>query len=205
MNLELYNLEQAWRTVFGESEKTRENLNKILEAVRKYRDDPQYIPDSSLEDGDFGRKAIRITIDECSVEMEGAISYKVYLIAQKYSSINNNIEDEKDRMYVIQMYGKSNLTGEVIRGSHTVLGDIDVLSNVIEEGYFDEILYKILGKLLLSTIKRLMKDRRETIRKLAVKVEKRAEELQIHSTSPHRVHAERYLKALTKKTKGEMR
>lgn len=86
MNLELYNLEAAWFTVFGESEKSRENLNKILDAVRKYRDDPQYIPDSALENGDFGWRAIRITIDELSVEMKDAISYKVYLIAQKYSS-----------------------------------------------------------------------------------------------------------------------
>lgn len=163
MNLELYNLEAAWFTVFGESEKTRENLNKIIDAVRKYRDDPQCVPDSSLENGDFGRRAIRITIDELSVEMKDAISYKVYLIAQKYSSVNDNIEDEKDRVYVIQIYGKSNLTGEVIRGKFTVFDDIDVLSNVIEEGYFDEILQKILGKLLLSTIRKLMKDRKECL------------------------------------------
>lgn len=204
MNLELYNLEAMWFTVFGESEKTRENLNKIIDAVRKYRDDPQCVPDSSLEDGDFGRRAIRITIDELSVEMEGAISYKVYLIAQKYSSTNDNIEDEKDRVYTIQIDGKSNLTGEIIRGKHTVIGDIDVLSNVIEEGYFDEILHKILGKLLLSTIRKLMKDRKECLREVKVEVKKRIES-QIHSNSPHRVYAEKYLKALTKKTKGEMR
>lgn len=204
MNLELYNLEAAWFTVFRESEKTRENLNKILKAVRKYRDDPQYIPDSSLENGDFGRRAIRITIDELSVEMEGAISYKVYLMAQKYSSINDNIEDEKDRIYVIQIDGKSNVTGEVIRGKHTVIGDINMISNAIEEGCFDEILQKILGKLLLSTIRKLMKDRKECLRELKVEVKKRIES-QIHSTSPHRVYAEKYLKALTKKAKGEMR
>lgn len=204
MNLELYNLEAAWFTVFGESEKTRENLNKIIDAVRKYRDDPQCVPDSSLEQGDFGRRAIRIMIDELSVEMEGAISYKVYLIAQKYSSANDNIEDEKDRVYVIQIDGKSNLTREVIQGKFTVFNDIDVLSNSIEEGCFDELLHRILGKLLLSTIRRLRKDRKECLRELEVGVKKHIES-QIHSNSPHRVYAEKYLKALTKKTKGEMR